>query len=187
VVTVGATDRDRLILQAIATYGPLTLTNILDLSQHWPDPFTDYEYTRQRLQLLSRDSVGLLSAWRYATTDPGASPYYFKLTRLGFRTLHHHRDRLPMPRDSAFTEMGISRHRHTRDVADCIVHTITAAQRLGCDVIDFQRENTQEARSSIGTKFSDFGLTLLGPSSEEVRYRFEIDEYTEPLHRSRLV
>ena len=79
------TARDRQILGALER-SPLTVEQLLTLSQTFEKPFRTPQRLRGRLGALRE--AGWLKRWRYATTCRGGAPDYHKLTLMGFRILH---------------------------------------------------------------------------------------------------
>lgn len=123
---VRITDRDLEILEAIDRC-PLTVQQLLKLSQIFSQPFTSDSRVRGRLARLRE--AGWLQRFQYASTMRGGAPDYYRLTRQGFQLLHGEDAKPPTKR--AFSEIGIAKHHHTRCLSEFIVHTIVKG--IGCN------------------------------------------------------
>src|SRR5262249_4800675 len=140
------TERDWQVLTALARCA-LTAEQILKLSATFPRPFPTLRKVRWRLRVLGRRRrlvPPLVRTWRYATARP-SSPNYYTLSRLGGQLVTGGVATLP---PSAFRAVALARQRHTRALADFVVHTLTAAHRAGVRVTNCYREN--ELRLEIG-------------------------------------
>ena len=154
---------------------PLTACQLLKLSGTFEPPFTTERRVRERLQQLAK--VGWIRSWPYATTGHGGSPYYWKLTRNGFRLLHD--SQTPAPKRRQFEELGIGHHFHTLSLADFLVQTFVAADRLGVEVRYFARENSIRMEASGSVLYPDCAFQLFTPNGRAFNFVVELDNGTE--------
>ena len=98
---------------------------------------------------------------------------------MGDRNGHGHEATLPTKR--FLRELPIGRHHHTRSLADFLVHTLIAADRLGMQIIGFHPENTLRIAAGDHGLFPDASFSLLLPSGSLFRYHVELDNSTEPI------
>src|SRR4051812_36247952 len=119
------TPRDRDVLLALDRC-PLTVRQLLSLSETFAYPFTTERRVQERLATLC--AAGRVRRWPYATAGRGALGYY-TLSPLGYRLLHGH-DAV-LPRSHAFAPVGVARQAHTHSLADVLVHALVAAHRTG--------------------------------------------------------
>src|SRR5437667_2417055 len=135
-MTTLLTFRDTQIFYALGRC-PLTVRQLLKLSETFAVPFHKPRRLQRRLQVLR--AIGWVLQWRYATEGPGAEAYYL-LSPESFRLLHD--EDVPLPGHRAFEPLSASRQHHTRCLADFIVHTAVAAHRSGLPLSNFHRENS---------------------------------------------
>ncbi|MBI3464568.1 MAG: replication-relaxation family protein [Planctomycetes bacterium] len=170
------TDRDIQILLALDRC-PLTLRQLLKLSEAFPTPFTSYRRVHQRLQSLCE--AGWVRLWRYASASGGAENYY-TLSPQGFHYLHGVDCELPGPR--RFSAVGLAREPHTRALADFIVHTLVAAYRSNVLIGDFWRENDLQLNVDGESLYPDCAFQLLTPGDRTFTFYVELDNGTQSVH-----
>jgi len=120
--------------------------------------------------------------WRLAIESQGATPYYYKLTLEGHRTLHG-KDATPQ-RSRAFSPIGLSLHTHTKALADFIVHTRVAAHRIGASFTDISAENEYCISAGAESLKLDGRFTLVR-SVVRRPYNVELDNSTETIFSAR--
>lgn len=176
--TVIYTGRDRQIHEALRLT-PLDAQQILKLSATFDRPFTSDRKVRERMQ--EHLAAGWTTTRLYATTGPGQLNYY-QLSQDGFRLLAGPHAALP-PR-SFFREVSPALQRHTRHVADVLVHTAVHAHRLGLPIVEQLGENQAVLSLANRSLKSDGSLQLATPEGV-FQFYDEIDEATEPIASSR--
>src|SRR5437588_10626462 len=95
------TPRDRDLFLALER-SPLTVRQLLKLSETFAYPFTTERRVQERMQRLV--AAGRVRRWRYATAGQGALSYYI-LRPLGYRLLHG--ADAPAPRRGLFRPIGV--------------------------------------------------------------------------------
>ncbi|MCH7688047.1 MAG: replication-relaxation family protein [Planctomycetes bacterium] len=170
------TERDIDIFRSLERT-PLTPEQLLRLSETFPEPFPTLDRVQRRLRQLA--DAGQVRSWRYATTEQGSGPLYYKLTIDAYRILHGHDATLPTKR--FLQELPIARHHHTRSLADFLVHTLIAAHRLGIQIIDFHPENTLRIAVGDHALFPDASFSLLLPNGFQFTYHVGLYNSTEPI------
>lgn len=170
---VRITDRDLEILEAIDRC-PLTVQQLLKLSQIFSQPFTSDSRVRGRLARLRE--AGWLQRFQYASTMRGGAPDYYRLTRQGFQLLHGEDAKPPTKR--AFSEIGIAKHHHTRCLSEFIVHTIVSAHRMQFPIAEFARENALRLKIGDESLFPDCSFCIR-LAEQEFRFFVELDNGTE--------
>lgn len=167
------TPRDQDLFQALERC-PLTVRQLLKLSETFAYPFTTERRVQERLQRLA--AAGRVRQWRYATAGQGALSYY-TLTPLGCRLLHGH-DARPSGR-GIFAPIGVARQRHAQALADAIVHLIVGAKRSGVSIENFGRENT--VRLSVGDEslYPDSAFEIHLDPELQFKFFVEVDNRTE--------
>lgn len=167
--------RDHDILAAL-DWAPLTGRQLLKLSAIWPRPFSSLRMTRERMQQLT--DVGLVKTFRYATLSPGQPENYYVLSRAGFQTLYG--PDASLPAKGQFEKVAISRHVHTRALADFLTQIRVAAHRSGVELVDFHRENGLRLENAGQSLYPDAAFVV---NNRGTAYRFfvEIDCATERL------
>lgn len=168
------TPRDIEMLMALDSC-PLTARQLLKLSRTFDPPFTTERRVRERLEQLRR--VGWVCSWPYATISHGGSPYYWKLTRNGFRLFHGSDTALPNRRH--FEEIAIGHHHHTQSLADFIVQTFVAAHRFGIEVRYFARENSVRMEAAGSVLYPDCAFQLFTSDGRAFNFVVELDNGTE--------
>src|SRR5204863_3778262 len=103
---------------------PLTVRQLRALSVTFRSSFGSDRRLQDRVAILTE--AGLLNRFRYAAAEV-AGQYYYTLSPESYRLLHG-QDAL-LPSVGMFREVGISRHNHTRMLADFIVQTFVTAHR----------------------------------------------------------
>jgi hypothetical protein len=176
--TVLYTARDEQIHQALALT-PLDARQLLKLSEIFDQPFTSDRKLRERMQ--QHTEQGWVHTFAYATASPGQLNYY-KLSALGYQLLHG--PDAVLPGRAAFKEVSLGLQRHTRHLADVIVHTIVHAKRLGLEIIDQRGENQLPLTIGDWTQKPDFSFRLQTRDGELTFYD-ELDESTEPISSSK--
>jgi hypothetical protein len=177
--TVLLTARDHEILAAL-DWSPHSARQLLRLSAIWPQPFRALRTIRERMQQLG--AAGLVKTFRYATLFPGQPENYYLLSRAGYRTLHGP-DAAP-PTKGYFSEIALSRHAHTRGVADFLVHTAVTSHQAGLAMTGIERENSIRLTADEHSLYPDAGFLLTGYDRAPLRFFVEIDCGTERLRSS---
>lgn len=167
--------RDHDVLAALDR-GPLTLEQLLKLSQTFPLPFTSYRRCHERLQQLT--AAGWVRRSPYATASRGVLHYYH-LSRAGFAGLHG--EETPLPTKRYCSPVGFAREPHTRALADFIVHTAVGAHRAGVTLSGFCRENTVRLRVGDESVFPDAAFQLVRAGSYAFSFFAELDNASEPV------
>jgi len=103
---------------------PLTLRQLLTLSETFRVPFPSYRLLHARLQRLL--TAGWVRRFWYPTVGRQAESYY-TLSPIGFALLHGHK--APLPARQHFGPVGDARCHHTKSLADVLVHAQVAARR----------------------------------------------------------
>jgi hypothetical protein len=168
------THRDLDLFRALAR-GPLTVRQVLKLSQTFSAPFPSTRRLQRRLHTLAL--AGLLRQWWYATEGPGGSAYY-TLSPESARLLAGDEE----PPARTYSPIGISRQFHTQRLQEFLVHTSAAAHRAGIAFTDFSPENALELEVGEKRLFPDAAFSLIVPGLPVLRYFVEIDTGTEPIH-----
>jgi hypothetical protein len=174
------TSRDQEILRALLSLGPLTPSQLLAWSGTLGTPFRTEHRTRSRLRRLTQ--AGWVRAFPYATTSQGMLHYY-KITRQGFRLLLG--ETATVPRAHFFRAVGLSRHPHTRMLADVFVHTLVCAHRDKVVVENLSAENALQIDIGDRRLLPDAAFDLVTGQGRRFHLFVEIDNGTEPL-RARL-
>lgn len=169
------TPRDRRLLEAL-DWTPLTARQLLKLSAVWDDKFGSLRMVRERAQVLT--ALKLVRTFRYATLSPGQPENYYVLSRAGFQLLYGPDAMLPAR--GQFDEVAISRHLHTRALADFLIQLQIAAHRSDVEITTFHRENSLRLECDGEALYPDAALVF---SRGDTYYRFfvEIDCATERL------
>lgn len=170
------TGRDHEILAAL-DLAPLTARQLLRLSGIWPEPYRHQRTLRERLQRLGE--VGLVKTFRYATLYPGQPENYYVLSRAGFQVLHGP-DEEP-PTKGHFSQIAISRHVHTRGLADFLVHTMVAAHHSRIEITGLYRENSIRLTAGEESVYPDLAFVLITHEGQSLKFFVEIDCGTERL------
>jgi hypothetical protein len=173
------TERDREILAALDLV-PLTVPQLLKLSETFGQPFTSERRVRERLQQLAE--TGWVLRWPYATAGPGA-PLYYKPSRMGFALLHGEHARAPTKR--AFGPVGLLKQAHTIALAAFMVQTCVAAHRLGYRVTNVYRENTFKLQTGAGTVYPDDSFQIRASHDTAYNFFLEIDCSTERIRSTK--
>lgn len=160
---------------------PLTARQIIHWSTTWAIPFRSLRRTFEYLQKLAE--LKLVRRHRYAAIAPGQPENYYTLTREGYHLLHG--PDTPPPTKGAFAEIGLSRQRHSRALADAIAHTVTRAHRSGVRVSHFFRENALRLEVADESLYPDCSFSIVTPAQAVFRYFMEIDMGTERLRSDR--
>ena len=154
---------------------PLTVDQLLKLSQTFDLPFQHERRVRRRLQALAE--AGWIQSWPYAIPTHGAAPCYYQLTLGGYRILHGEEAQPPTKRYLA--EIGVARHHHTKCLGDFIVHSAVAARRSGCSMVNFCRENTLRLDVGQESLYPDCSFQLTHAAHWEFNFFVELDNGTE--------
>jgi hypothetical protein len=167
------TDRDIELLTALDRC-PLTVVQVLCVSQAFDQPFGSPSRVRGRMQALRQ--AGWVRRWQYATANRGGAPDYHKLTLEGYRVLHGQHAQAPTKR--SFAEVGLAHQYHTQKLADFIVHTVVAAHQQGLHMVDFYRENT--LRLTVGEEclFPDCAFRIRR-ADQQYNFVVELDNSSE--------
>jgi len=167
------TPRDVEILVGLARC-PLTILQLLTLSQTFTPPFTTARRLRERMQALVES--GRVQRYTYLTAGRGALSYY-TLSRLGYRLIHGHKAALPPA--SAFGPVAVARQHHTQALADFVVHTAVAAHGSGIAFTGFYGENRLRLAVGADILFPDCAFQLVPPGAMPFRFFVELDNSTE--------
>lgn len=170
------TERDLDLFAGLA-HAPLTVRQILKLSEAFVAPFTTERRLQDRLQTLG--AAGYVRRWPYATTGQGRL-YYHRLSPTAYRVLYGHSEPLPHPR--AFGPVGIARHEHTFALAEFLVQTHVAAHRSGILVTKIFSENQLCLTAGEAQLYPDLPLMLRTPDRHEFTFYTEIDMGSERIH-----
>lgn len=153
----------------------VTALQILKLSGTFEQPFGSERMVRERLQSLGAE--GWVRSSYYAMAAQGAAPKYYFLTATGFAMLHGP-DVLPVGKRS-FAPLPVTRHRHSRALADFVVHTCVAAHASGARLANFYPENRLQLHVDGETFSPDGAFELHTPSGSQLNFVLEIDCGTE--------
>ena len=175
--TLQITGRDLEMLFALDR-SPLTAVQLCTLSATFSQPFTHEKFVRRRLKILAER--GWVRSFYYATTSRGGAPSYYRLTREGYRIAHGADAALPAR--TCFTELPVTRHFHTRSLADFIVHTSVAAADLGGQLQRFYPENTLRLDVAGEAVYPDCAFQLSLPGQPTFCYTVELDNSTERVY-----
>jgi hypothetical protein len=126
------TPRDLEILAALDRT-PLTALQLLKLSGMFAQPFGSERMVRERLQSLC--AAGWARSAHYATADQGAAPKYYFLTLVGCSLVHGPNATSPPKR--SFLPLPVTRHRHSRALADFVVQTYLATHAVDIGVANY--------------------------------------------------
>jgi hypothetical protein len=176
--TVLYTDRDRQIHEALRLV-PLDTQQLLRLSETFERPFTSARKVRERMQ--QHQAAGWTTTYTYATTGPGQLNYY-RLTRAGYQLLSG--PRAVLPKRSFFAEVSPALQRHTRHLADVIMHTNVAAYRLGVRILDQLGDSQLVLTLGERSQKPDYSFRLATRDGIYTYYD-ELDESTEPVASTR--
>lgn len=168
------TARDKQIHQLLSLT-PLDTWQLLKASETFELPFGSDRKLRERMQ--EHVAVGWVHKFSYPTTTTGIVNYY-RLSATGYRLLHG--PDAVLPHKSAFRDLSPSLQRHTRDLADVIVHTSVHAHRLGFKLLEQVGENKLSLVLGDRQQKPDHSFRLATPHSEFTYYD-ELDESTEPI------
>lgn len=168
------TARDQQIHEAL-TLTPLDTQQLLKLSETFMQPFSSARKLRERMQ--EHAGAGWVRTFAYATTTVGAVNYY-KLTPAGYRMLHG--PEAVLPKESAFRDVSPALQRHTRHLADIIVHTIYHAHVGGIRIHNQIGENRLTLALGDRQQKPDYSFRLAA-GGEVFTYYDELDESTEPI------
>jgi len=167
------TARDLEILVALDRC-PLTVVQLLKLSQAFARPFTDERRVRERMLVLC--TAGRVRRWLYATAGAGAQGYY-RLTPLGYCLLHGSEAVPPVKRH--FSPVALAHQHHTCRLADFVVHTAVAAHRAGIAFTGYYGENTVRLQVGEESLWPDASFQLVLPGGAAFGYFLEVDNSTE--------
>jgi len=175
-------DRDIEMLSALDRC-VLTPDQMGRVSETFACPFSDGAFARRRLRQLAH--AGYVRAFPYALASSGRSPNYFRLTRIGWQTLHGVDAELPRRRQ--FEAIADAHHHHTRALADVIVHLEVTAHRAGVELREFWRENALRIPSGDVTLRPDCAFQLRRTDGRPFHFVVELDCSTERLRTPRNV
>lgn len=167
--------RDLQILAAIDRT-PLTVAQLLKLSQTFDAPYTDFSNLRRRLRLLAES--GLVRAWPYAFASTGRSPDYYRLTFGGYRLLN---DSVEITKRRQHQEIGHARHFHSYALAEFIVHLHVSAHQQRVQFHHFQPENSLKIETNEYSLYPDCAFRLTLPDGRHYNYLVELDNSSERL------
>ncbi|MDB4614169.1 replication-relaxation family protein [bacterium] len=175
-IKIGPRDID--ILTALSL--PLTAAQLLRLSKTFCRPFTAGHDVRRRLRQLA--AADLVRGRPYSSCSNGRSPNYFKLTRLGYRTLHGIDVQLPKRR--YFEAMAPAHHHHTNSLSEFVVHASCLAHEHGWVIRELARENSVRFDAQGMTLFPDACFQIATPE-RTVNFIVELDNGTERVRTER--
>ena len=164
--------RDLEILLA-ADRCPLTIAQLLRVSQTFERPFTDSHHLRRRVRQLR--SAGLLKAFPYAIANGGRSPDYLRITQAGYRLLHGPEAKT---KRRHFEAVSPAQHLHTHDLSELVSHLLASAHTAGADVTHFMREGSLRIGNDRVAAFPDCAFRLESPE-RSLNYYVELDRGTE--------
>ena len=166
--------RDIDILSAIDRC-PLTVQQLLKLSQTFEHPFTSSGDLRRRLRILTKAS--LLSHWTYAIATAGRCPEYFKLSRDGYRQLYG--QNAPLPKRRHFEAIRPAHHHHTNSLAEMIVHLSVLSRKHNCRIESYARENSVCLKAEPFTVYPDAAFVIRRADNQTFPFCVELDNGTE--------
>lgn len=169
-------DRD-LELLGILEQLPLTTEQLLTASPLLSKPFNHIRVLRRRLNLLEKQ--GLLRPYRFAIPTSGRNPYYWRLTRVGYRLLHELTPSDPLPSRYRFTAIPVSLHKHTLHLNKVVVKFLLNAQQHGLSVSRFRIEKTISIPDDDRVIVPDAELELLSSDGRRYTYFIELDTGSE--------
>jgi Replication-relaxation len=173
------TPRDTDILAALDRC-PLTVRQLLALSETFARRFGSERRVRQRLQALVES--GFARRWQFAAVGQGTLNYY-TLSPAGFRMLYGVDE--PLPHAATFRPVGIARLAHTQALADFLVYIAVAAHRVGLLLHGYCPENSVQLTAGTESLFPDGAFQLLTPERRAFSFFVEIDNATERLQSDR--
>jgi len=168
------TARDRKIHELLAI-SPLDTLQLLKASMTFEQPFTTDRKLRERMQ--EHEAAGWIHTFIYPTTTTGTANYY-RLSAVGYRMLNG--PDATLPKQSAFREVSPALQRHTRDLADVIVHTNVQARQHGIEIVEQVGENRLTLILGDREQKPDYSFRLATPQGMFTYYD-ELDESTEPI------
>jgi hypothetical protein len=168
------TARDQQIHQLLAIT-PLDTKQLLKASVTFEQPFTTDRKLRERMQ--EHETAGWIYRFSYPTTTTGTANYY-RLSAIGYRMLNG--PDASLPKQSAFREVSPALQRHTRDLADVVVHTNVHARQLGIEILEQVGENRLTLVLGDREQKPDYSFRLATPQGVYTYYD-ELDESTEPI------
>ncbi|MEP3479753.1 MAG: replication-relaxation family protein [Fuerstiella sp.] len=160
---------------------PLTPEQMFQLAAAAEQPFPSLGDLRRRLRQLKR--AGLINGWPYAIATTGRSPFYFKLTRDGFRFLHG--TEAALPRRRHFEQLSPYHHHHTLSLSSLVVHLLVSAVRHGHTIEHYARENSVCLKADPFTIYPDGVFVLRRSDGRSFSFCIELDNGTERV-RSKL-
>lgn len=172
-------DRDTTVLSWLAA-GPLTVSQILALSETFPMPFPSEKKVRDRMKAMS--DAGLVNSWQYNFASSGRSPLYFKLTRNGYRTVFS--ADIELPKRRFFMAIGDAYHHHTKCLSDVMVHAAVLAHRRGWQLCNVAPENSVIIEAGDITLKPDQCWQIRTPE-KVINFVVELDNGTERVRTKR--
>ncbi|MGE0533456.1 MAG: replication-relaxation family protein [Pirellulales bacterium] len=170
------TRRDHDLLEAL-DWSPFTARQLLKLSAAWDQKFGSLRSVRERAQVLT--ALKLIRTFRYAALYPGQPENYYVHSRSGFQLLYG--ADASLSGTGQFEEIAISRHAHTRALAEFLVHTRVAAHASGINMTGFHRENTLRLEHDGQSLYPDATFLLVASDANAYRFFVEIDCGSERL------
>lgn len=167
-------ERDWEILGAIDRC-PLSVAQLLRLSETFGQPFCDEHNLRRRLRELA--AAGLLKRFPYALTSDGRSPNYWKLTQEGYRTLYG--NSAAMPKRRYFEAIRPGHHYHTFCLAELLVHLSISASKHDCEILHFARENSLKLEADPFVVYPDAAFVIRSAKGRTFPFVIELDNGTE--------
>ncbi len=153
----------------------MTANQLCRLSETFQSPFVDEHNLRRRLRKFI--AAGLIKKFPYAIASAGRTPSYYKLTQLGFCSLHG-RSRT-IPRARYFNAASPGHHHHTYNLAETIVHLCVAAKENDCEIIHFARENSVKLVAEPFTLYPDGAFVVKRSDRRTFPFVLEFDNGSE--------
>lgn len=156
----------------------MTVKQLRRLSETFDAPFTDDANLRRRLRTLADASI--IRKFAYAIASEGRSPYYYKLTRDGYRMLHG--NGVPFPKHRYFEAISPGHHYHTNALAEMVVHLCITARRNDAELLHFARENSVKLVAEPFTLYPDSAFVIRRSDGRTFPFVVELDRGTERVH-----
>jgi len=174
------TPRDLEILTALDRT-PLTALQLLELSRTFDHAFGSERMVRERLQALC--AAGWARSAHYATAVQGAAPKYYFLTTVGY-SLVHGPNAASAPKRS-FVPLPVTRHRHSRALADFVVQMYVAAHAANILVENYYPENLLRLTVDGESLCPDGAFELRTTDGKQYNFVVELDCSTERVASTR--
>jgi hypothetical protein len=153
----------------------LTALQLLKLSRTFVEPIGSERMVRERLQALC--DAGWVRWAQYATTSQGAAPKYYFLSPTGYAIIYG--PDVAAPPKRSFARLPITLHRHSRALAEFVVHTVVAAHVGGIVLENYYRENSLRLAIDGESLTPDAAFELRTPDKRQWNFVVEVDCGTE--------